>query len=347
MKILSVWTFGSNEIQSLLGKIYPGSHSINFFSACKSKGQDAAFKELFELLEEKPDIVLLFQFYDRLGDKSRHEEFIKQAMKTSEVYLYVHDTPTRIDDFSEWSIFSKVFTPNFNRSQMFRKIGVNAEFLPSACSETYHISRTPFNENTKLVKSVCFFVSWLKLNSPSGPLDKQVDRRIYLEKLLQRQIPIDFYGPEGVKLRIDEMDMDKTLLAFHGKKDFYSLNDLSTSCVIFNGILYAGELSINRRFYIALGIGATQLYPVCQYFDEFCNAFFGEVPSKEETPVVLFDNPDDFALKAEQLLIEPKSQTFARRKKAVEYREKWTFSDVVKVLGGDNENPSKFMELKK
>jgi hypothetical protein len=346
VKILSVWTFGSNEIQSLIEKTYPGSHSINFFNTCRAKGEDIAFDELFELLNAKPDVVLLFQFYNRLGPHHRHSDFIRRAMKISDVYLYIHDTPTDIKDFG-WKNYSKVFVPNFDRSIMLKKMGVNAEFLPPGCSRIYHIDRTPYKEGIELGRSVCFFVSWLKLNAPSGPLTKQVDRRVYLEKLLEKQIPVDIYGPKGVEQRITEMDVDKTTLKFHGHKGFYSLSDLSTSTAIFNGILYAGELSINRRFYIALVFGATQLYPACPYFNEFCKAFFGEVPSEKETPVVLFDNPDDFALKAKRLLEEPKSQTLARRKKAVTYREKWTFSDVVEVLGGSKENPSKLMETKK
>lgn len=345
MKILSIYGVGgSNEFQNELPIIYPGSKSISFMHSYQKSGEKMAFDELYAALDEKPEIIICFQFYDCGGTTESHVKFLKEASKTGQLFLYAHDSPPKFGKIETFQRFEKVFMCNFKRMKTLRKLGITAKFLPMACSKTVHISLNPFNPKANFVASICFFIQWLCLDKE--PLNFGIggpDRGTLIKKLLLKKIPIRIYGPQELKDRVSAIPVDKSSLTF-GRINPYTLHRLPAFKAFFNGVFHSGELSINNRFYEVLGIGGTQIYPSCPHFQDFCNAFFGEIPNAEETPVVLYDDDNDFVEKAVQLLKESDAQSIARRRKATIYRERWTISKMIRIVGGDEKNPADAME---
>lgn len=344
MKILSIYGIaGSNEFQNELPEAYSGSKSFSFMHSWAVDGEKIAFEKMHSCLDGHPEMIVFFQFYNRKGDIKRHMEFLEKAKKGSRVFLYVHDSPKRINMTSYWDQFEKVYLPNYERMLTMRERGIQAEFLPMPCSSKVHILLTPFRSNIETVPSICFFIQWLNLDKEQlsfgcgGP-----DRKEIIRKLLESGITVNLYGPPKVLSDAREIPVGRSKLIC-GTIDPYHLYQLPAFRVFFNGIFNAGELSINHRFYEVLGIGGVQLYPECPYFDNFCMAFFGEKPKQEVTPVILYKDDDDFVNKAKMLLQESNSQSLERRKKATLYREQWTTTKMVRVIGGDEKNPSLFM----
>lgn len=334
MKYLSLIRTGSaNKLHGCMAENYPDSKSVPFMYKMSETLEHTAFDMLYTTLGAKPEAIICFQYFDETIDKTLRDDFIDKAGKISKLVYYLHDTPQEIE-VPFMKRFDRVYIANLESAQFLRQLGVAAEFLPMGCFEKAHIELTPFNKDIRLIPAICVYTQWLQ-----HPADR-LNRMECIRRLLANEIPVALYCPEKVRKELCE-DSENAKLTYGGFVNPYALHQLPHYRVFFNGVSHAGELALNIRFCEVLGIGALQLFPKCQHFWSFCEAFYDEIPHPGFSPFILFDGVEDLVEKARTILKETHGQLMERRRRAALYRQKWTLSRMARVLVGDEENPAR------